>query len=171
MSLTPVLRNQDGITLIEAMITIVILTIGIFGAMAMQVRAIGASSTAMYRTEATNLSISLLETMKQIDFDNPNLLGTGDLILNNNERSFDQNTFPELQSQLNHPIGTAAGIVIDNAGLNYRLFWDVNDIIDPDDPTATRILEKTIRVYISWDAFLGENSLEMTTTKYRNITL
>ena len=158
-------------TLIEAMITMAILTIGIFATMAMQVKAIDASSTAMFRTEANSLSLSLLETMKHLDFDDTNLADTGDLTLNGNEISFDQNTFPELKSQITHPDGAGVGSVKDNSGLTYQVQWDVQDIIDPSDPTNSRVLEKTVRIYISWKALLGTNTLQMTTTKYRNITL
>ena len=52
--------NQQGATLIEAMIAIAILTIGILTVMVMQVSAINNRSSAMNRSEANGVALALL---------------------------------------------------------------------------------------------------------------
>lgn len=167
--------NQQGATLIEAMIAIFILTIGILAAMTMQIRAIGASSSALNRTDANNVAISLLETLKELDFDDPNLNATttstytlvgGLPTFDNNERTFVAANFPEMQTIVQVPAGAAAGTVIDKTGVTYQLSWDVQDRT-----LAGQTLEKVIRVYMTWNSLMGQNRLDMTTVKYRNITL
>ena len=68
--------NQRGATLIEAVIAIAILTIGILTVMVMQVSAINHSSSAMNRSEANGVAMALLETLKEIPFDDANLDAT-----------------------------------------------------------------------------------------------
>ena len=163
------LKNQKGSTLIEAMIAIFILSIGILAAMGMQVRAIGASSSALNRTDATNVALSLLETLKELPFDNTNLVQTiaspGALAQDANDRTFTAAGFPQMQL-LVLP-GGAAGSVIDRSGITYQLSWDVQNRLLP----TGEILNKTIRVFMTWNSLLGQNRLEMTTVKYNNISL
>lgn len=169
MKCSGTITNQNGSTLIEAIIAIVILTIGILSAMSMQVKAIDASSSALNRTDANNVAISLLETLKQMDFTDPNLIQTspGNLVRDANDRTFTALAFPEINSLIQQPGGAAAGTIIDQAGITYQLSWDVQDVFLPSGQT----LQKNIRVYMSWNSLMGQNSLEMTTVKYNNVSL
>lgn len=163
------MKNQKGSTLIEAMIAIFILAIGILAAMGMQIRAIGASSSALNRTDANNVALSLLETLKQLNFDDPNLAQTtaspGALVQDADDRSFAAANFPQMQLLIR--AGGVAGTVIDKSGITYQLSWDVQDRLLP----TGEILNKTIRVFMNWNSLMGQNRLVMTTVKYNNVSL
>lgn len=174
MTRSNLLKNQQGVTLIEAMIAIAILTIGIMAAMGMQVRAIGASSTAMNRTDANNIAVALLETLKDLPFDDANLNFTGaaapgDLV-QATARTFTTNAnFPRMAPFIASV--PTAGSIVDRSGITYRLSWAVQDNpVDAIDPTGDRP-GKTIRVFMTWNSLMGQNRLEMTTVKYNNIDL
>ncbi len=64
-------RRQDGIALLEAMLAVVILAIGLFGAVGMQARAMSALSDAALRSEAT-LATDKLAGIMSTDTDNLN---------------------------------------------------------------------------------------------------
>lgn len=170
MSASGILKGQEGITLIEAMVAIVILTIGIFAAMTMQINAVGGSSTALNRTDANNVAMSLLETLKALPFDNGNLTETepqpNDLVRDADDNTFTAATFPEMQALIAVPPGSAAGTIIDQSNIVYQLSWDVQDW-----NFFAYTLHKVIRVHMTWNSPLGQNNLEMTTVKYRNISL
>lgn len=181
MRITSAVTNQRGASLIEAMIAIFVLTVGIMAAMFMQTRAIGSSSSALNRTDANNVAISLLETLKQLPFNDANLAATSatTIMTNNpgsnpvfggNERTFTAGAFPEMQALVQVPAGAVAGTVVDRAGVTYQLSWDVQDRNLPAVLGGTTI-EKVIRVYMTWNSLMGQNQLDMTTVKYRNITL
>ena len=55
-----IIANQKGVTLIEAMVAMVLLSIGIVAVAAMQTRAIGASGAAFERTGANGVALSVL---------------------------------------------------------------------------------------------------------------
>jgi len=166
-----ILKNQKGITLIEAMVAIMVLTIGVLATIGMQVRAIGASSSAVNRTSANNVAFSLLETLRQLPFDDPNLAETtaspGVLVNDANDRTFTAAGFPEMQSFIQLPAAAVAGTIVDRSGIIYQLSWDVQDRI----LTSGETLNKTIRVFMTWNSPMGQNRLEMTTIKYNNISL
>ncbi len=166
------MQNNQGSTLLEALIAILILTIGIFAAMTMQLNAGRASTAALARTDANNLSTSLLETFKKLDFDDPLLAQTNAVLLNdNNDRTFTAATLPpDLQNLIQV---SAPGAVTDNAGIVYQLSWDVRTVLASEvlvGADATQ-LHKYIRVYMAWNTLMGQNSLEMTTIKYNNVSL
>jgi len=116
------------------------------------------------------VALSLLETLKNLPFDNANLAFTGATPGNLNSataRTFTAANLPEMQSLLQQ--GAAAGTVVDHSGITYQLSWAVQDNLVPADPTKT--LNKTIRVYMTWNSPMGQNNLQMTTVKYNNISL
>lgn len=162
-----IIADQKGVTLIEAMIAMVILSIGILAVAAMQSRAIGASGAAFERTGANSVALSVMETLKALPFDDPNLVET--LSLNNDDkaRTFTAAGFPELQDLLQVPAGAVAGTVMDRSGLTYQLSWAVQDTILATGETPY----KTVRVFMNWASPVGQNRLVMTAVKYRNITL
>ncbi len=49
------LFQQNGFTLIEAMVSLVVLSVGMIGIAALYAQGLGAGRTALYRTEAVNL--------------------------------------------------------------------------------------------------------------------
>jgi len=178
MNISALLKNQKGVTLIEAMIAIAILTIGIMAAMGMQIRAIGAGSTALNRTDANNVALTLMETLKDLPFDDANLNFTptggaapGDLVQATARTFTTVANFPRMGAFVQMPAGAVPGTVVDHSGITYQLSWAVRDNpVDPADPTGDRT-GKTIRVFMTWNSPMGQNRLEMTTVKYNNIDL
>lgn len=166
------MKDDQGSTLLEAIVAIFIITIGIFAAMTMQLNATSASSASLLRTDANNLAISFLETLKQLDFDDPLLAPTSATMQkDNNDRTFTAATLPaELQNLIQV---SAAGAVTDKAGVTYQLSWDVQTVlasaVTPGAGPAE--LHRNIRLYMTWGSLMGQNSLEMTTIKYNNISL
>lgn len=162
--------------MIEAMVAIAILTIGIMAAMGMQFRAIGAGSTAMDRTEANNVAQALLETLKDLPFDDANLNFTGaaapgDLLPATARTFTTAANFPRMAAFVQMPAGAAAGTVVDKSGITYQLSWAVQDNpADPADPTGKKT-GKTIRVFMTWNSPMGQNRLEITAIKYNNVNL
>ncbi len=165
-------RNESGSTLIEALIAIVILTIGIFAAIGMHVTALNASSSSYHRTNANNVAISLLETLKNLDFDDPILNETtpspGVLVNDGNDIVFTTVAFPEMATIINEKASAPPGTVTDNSNFSFVLSWDVQD---RKLPTSGESISKTIRVYMTWNTLMGQNRLQMTTVKYNNVSL
>ena len=175
--------NQQGATLIEAMIAIAILTIGILTVMVMQVSAINHSSSAMNRSEANGVAMALLETLKELPFDDANLTATTAtlaeleavttraqlqaLIDGGKVATFTAAGLPAMQPFVQVPAAAAAGTVVDRAGVNYQLAWAVQDQVIAGGVT----LDKTIWVFMHWNSPMGQNRLRMTTLKYSNVPL
>jgi type IV pilus assembly protein PilV len=165
MKTPSLLNNQKGMTLIEAMIAIVVLTIGIMAAMGMQVRAIGASSTALYRTDANNIAISLLETLKELPFNDANLTQTvtspNALVNDGTTRKYTATEFSRMDPFIASVSTT--GAIVDRSGITYNLSWAVQE--------GAAGASKVITVFMTWNSTMGQNRVEMTTTKFRNIKL
>ena len=175
--------NQRGATLIEAVIAIAILTIGILTVMVMQVSAINNSSSAMNRSEANGVALALLETLKELPFDDANLTATTAtlaeleavttraqlqaLIDGGKVATFTAAGLPAMQPFVQVPAAAAAGTVVDRAGVNYQLAWAVQDHVIAGGVT----LDKTIWVFMHWNSPMGQNRLRMTTLKYSNVSL
>jgi type IV pilus assembly protein PilV len=161
-----ILADQKGVTLIEAMIAMLLLSIGIVAVAAMQTRAIGASGAAFERTGANGVALSVLETLKTLPFDDANLVATPSLT-SVGAWTYTEAGFPALNPVLNVPAGAVAGTVVDNSGLTYQLSWAVQDTILATGETPY----KTVRVFMTWASPVGQNRLVMTAVKYRNISL
>ncbi|MFZ5776524.1 MAG: type IV pilus modification PilV family protein [Thermodesulfobacteriota bacterium] len=161
------LKNQRGMTLVEAMIAVSIFAVGILAVATMQTLAMRSSSTAFERTSANSVALSVLETIKQLPFDNPNLTDTGSLNNDANTHNFSAATLPELAPLLQVPSGGAAGTIMDQSRIVYQLTWAVQDTILPSGGTPY----KTIRLFMTWLTPTGQNRLEMVTVKYNNLIL
>ena len=175
--------NQRGATLIEAVIAIAILTIGILTVMVMQVSAINHSASAMNRSEANGVALALLETLKELPFDDANLDATSatldeleavatraqlqTLIDGGKVHTFTTAGLPAMQPFVQVPAGATAGTVVDRAGVSYQLAWAVQDHVIAGGVT----LDKTIWVFMHWNSPMGQNRLRMTTLKYSNVSL
>ena len=57
-------RNASGFTLIEVMVSIVVLAFGLLGFALLQTLTVRYSQSAAYKTQATNLGYSLLDDMR-----------------------------------------------------------------------------------------------------------
>ena len=64
---------QAGLTLVEVLVALVIVSIGLLGIAGLQARAIGCNRIARMQTEATALAAAMLERMRLLPFDHPDL--------------------------------------------------------------------------------------------------
>lgn len=65
--------GQQGFTLLEAIVAMLILTIGIMAAAAMQGSAIRSSAASYDRTEANNIAVAMMETLQHLNFQHKSL--------------------------------------------------------------------------------------------------
>ncbi len=72
--LLPSFGKAAGLTLVEVLIALMIGSIGLLGIAGLQTRAIGINHTARMQTEATALAAGLLEQMRLLPFDHPDLV-------------------------------------------------------------------------------------------------
>ncbi|MDZ7581379.1 MAG: prepilin-type N-terminal cleavage/methylation domain-containing protein [Deltaproteobacteria bacterium] len=70
---TAVEGNQRGFTLIEVLIAMAIFAIGILSLAGLQVTYIGGNASAQMQTEATALGAQVIENLKSLPFDAPEL--------------------------------------------------------------------------------------------------
>jgi len=179
-------KNQRGSTLIEALVAIAILTIGILTVMVMQTQAIRASSSAMNRTEANSVALSIMETIKELGFNNDNIKEKNvpvdiddlaavstrqelqNLIDADKLTTFDATDFPQLEEIISKPSGATDGTVVDKSGVQYTLAWAALDNMKDDDGN---VIGKTIWLLMYWDSLMGTNKVQMTSLKYKNAAL
>ncbi|MDD2464690.1 MAG: prepilin-type N-terminal cleavage/methylation domain-containing protein [Desulfobulbus sp.] len=176
-------QNQRGSTLIEAMIAIAILTVGILTVMVMQTQAIRASSSSMNRTEANTVTLALMETLKDLNFDDnilnktlatraelttittaqqlQNLIDAGKL------NTFKESDFAQMKEIIIKPATATNGTVVDKSGIQYTLAWAVLDNVTEN----SKSIGKTIWLFMYWDSLMGPNKILTTTLKYKNTPL
>jgi type IV pilus assembly protein PilV len=65
--------EQAGLTLIEVLVALVVVSIGLLAIAGMQATAVGANRDARMRTEATALAARTLERLRLLPFDHPDL--------------------------------------------------------------------------------------------------
>ena len=121
-------RRQGGSTLIEVLVTFVILAIGIMGLAGMQLRSLTFSQSALYRTTATGLADDILDRMRANRTSaTTNLYNT---TLANNSSTFSASTQPQrdlgewkLQIESQLPSGQGA-IAIASGVATISIKWD-----------------------------------------------
>ena len=67
------MKHEDGFTLIEVLVAIVVLSIGLLGVAAMQVTAIRVNSSSNTLTQATNVAQDQLERLMVLPFNHADL--------------------------------------------------------------------------------------------------
>lgn len=60
----PTLTKQRGVALLEVMIAFLLLSIALIGFSALQVRAVQATQSSLQRTDASNLAVNMMESMR-----------------------------------------------------------------------------------------------------------
>ncbi|MCF6245800.1 MAG: prepilin-type N-terminal cleavage/methylation domain-containing protein [Desulfobacula sp.] len=169
-----VFKNNDGFTIIEVMITIVILFVGILAMSLMQIGAIKGNSSAFSRSTANSIGLTFLEELKRLPFDSTSLTTGADLDAGkapaggtpNPALADHQYTAANLPSLAN--MFTVDGTqIIDNAGNRFTLFWNVvTSSITVGTDTFTPF--GTIRLFMYWNTPAGQNSLNITMVKFNN---
>lgn len=62
--LSAALRRDDGFTLVEAMVALIVLSVGLLGIAALYVETLRANRTSLHRTEAVNLATDIADRMR-----------------------------------------------------------------------------------------------------------
>ena len=70
------MRHEDGFTLVEVLVSLVVLSIGLLGVAAMQLTAIRVNSSSNTLTQATNVAQDQLERLMVLPFNHADLLDT-----------------------------------------------------------------------------------------------
>lgn len=181
--------DEKGFTLVEAMVAMVVLAIGILGVIIMQTRAVTANASASSRTSGTGVAISVLETLKELPFGDPNLVETHATIAlmpntpaaalalaSPNIHRLDAATLATMPMLANvyriggtpaDPQVTTIGAGASAGSHTYQIAWAVVD----NDLPGGEVPSKTIKLYQVWGTAMGGGSSEITTVKYNNVAL
>ena len=171
------INNDRGFTLIEVMITGFILAIGILAMSTMQMKSMDSNSSAFSRSSATAIAQNILEELKRLPFNDPNLDGVAGADLNagagvgngpptpaNAAHQYDPANF----TVANNALSLNGTNIVDPSGRKYQIFWNV-------DKTPVVIGTQsftpfcTIRIFLYWNTAMGRNQLSLTTIKYNNV--
>lgn len=130
------LNNNEGFTLIEALVAAVVLVIGIFSLYSMQTTAIKHNANANAITTSSTWSADRIEQLLSLDWDDAQL--TDD----------DGNGLAGLDD-----IGGSADGFALSPDNRYSIYWNTADIITPNPDDLTDSTLKTIRVIVRHDDF------------------
>lgn len=167
--------NNKGFTLVEVMITIVVLFIGILAMTMMQVQAIKGNNSAFSRTTANAIALTFLEELRRIPFNDANLTAGTDLDAGkapsggnptpeNADHLYNPANFPALSSMY----ATNNNNIVDDSGKEFLLFWNVTTTsIVVGTKTYTPFC--TIRLFMYWNTMMGMNSLSITTIRFNDV--
>ena len=129
-------RRQRGVTLIEILITLLVLAVGLLGLAALQGISLQTGQVALYRTQATNLAYEVIDHARA----NRSQVAISGSIPN--ETLFDQRVADLL------PNGTLATTVTDAGGdgiVNVQITWlDDRQAENPADQVTTFTVESRI---------------------------
>lgn len=140
------LKNQQGFSLIEAMIAMVILSIGLLAVGLMQIGAMKGNTNALSRSDGVAMAQSQMDTLRSLPLNDP--------LLNDNGGALDDGR--DVGAGFDDALADQSlGVVFGMNGQNYTIFWNVND----DAATGT----KTVRLFTYWtDQQFGLNRVVVT---------
>lgn len=145
--------NQAGFSLVEALIAMVLLTVGLLAAGLMQISSMKANSNAAGRTFAVGMAQSELDNLRSLPMDDDLLddsNGDGVVGLDDGIASGGIDPNPAAADQ-------SKGQVMGSDGRNYTVFWNV--ALDAPVDGA-----KTLKLFVYWtDPKFGLNKVIMTT--------
>jgi len=170
----PKIEGNKGFTLIEVMITMLVLTIGLMGMAVMQVQAVKGNKTAFSRTSANAIGSTFLEELKRLPFDDSNLDAGADLDAGKapvggspNPALADHQYIPANFPALLNVFQVNGSNIVDSTGVEFQIFWNV--IKTPVTfGGASHTPFCTIRLFMYWNTQMGRNSLSITTIKFNN---
>jgi len=153
MRILPI-KNQQGFSLIEALIAMVILSIGLLAVALMQVGAMKGNTNALSRSNGLAMAQSVMDTLRTLPFDNPLLTDNGSGL--DDGRDIGAGFDDTAADQTN-------GEVTGTNGQNYTIFWNIVD----NDLNGDAIIDekdlKTIRLFVYWnDQKFGLNRVIVT---------
>jgi len=140
--------NNKGFSLIEAMIAMVILSVGLMAVGLMQIGAMKANTNALGRTDGVAVAQSELDRLRSLPLDDADLQdggGTNDGIDGLDDGEDGSGTSPDID----------LGTIIGPNGREYKVFWNVADNVAN---------TKTVRLFVYWtDPKFGLNRVISTT--------
>jgi type IV pilus assembly protein PilV len=152
MTFTPI-GNQRGFSLVEALIAMVLLSVGLLAAGLLQIGGIKANANAAGRTSGVSLAQSVMDDLRTLPLDDDLLSdtdGDGATGLNAGMASSGGNPTPDNADQ-------SRGQVTTSDGRTYTVFWNV---VEGAPVNGT----KTLRLFVYWnDQKFGLNKVVMTT--------
>jgi type IV pilus assembly protein PilV len=147
--------NQRGFSLIEALVAMVLLSVGLLAAGLLQIGGIKANANAAGRTFGVGLAQSIMDDLRSRSVGDALLLDTGDRgnDLDDGRAASGGNPVPADADQKMGLTGQVTG----SDGRTYTVFWNVaNDV----PVTGT----KTVRLFVYWnDSKFGLNKVVATT--------
>jgi type IV pilus assembly protein PilV len=180
------MKNDNGFTLLEAMIALLILSVGIVGAAVMQIQAIRANDNGMARTKANDIGLAVMEELRRLPFDDARVCPAGTPAVFNaaalNTGSdlgggavnpalaghvFSLVNFPNFPAS--YTFNAATNTLVDDSGRSYRIFWNAN--LDAFATGAATQPACVISLFVYWQSPMGLQHLHYTTYKYKNIKL
>jgi|LGVF01.2.fsa_nt_gb type IV pilus modification protein PilV len=148
------IQNQQGFSLVEALIAMVILSIGLLAVALMQVGAMKGNTNALSRSNGLSMAQSVMDTLRTLPFDSSLLTDNGSALDDGRDAGagFDDT----VADQTN-------GEVTGSNGQNYTIFWNIVD----NDLNGDAIIDekdlKTIRLFVYWnDQKFGLNRVIVT---------
>jgi prepilin-type N-terminal cleavage/methylation domain-containing protein len=140
------LMSNQGLTLLEVLAAVAILSFGLLAVATMQGSSIKGNAQAIGTTEAITLAQDKLEELMRLPYNDADLADT-----DNDGTSQDANddgideVGPDLNFGLNDTVDGGGTIIADNSEVNgrYTLYWN----IAVDEPIAN---VKTIRIIVRW---------------------
>lgn len=146
-------KNQRGFSLVEALIALVLLSVGLLAAGLMQIGSMKANTNAAGRTFGVGLAQSVMDDLRSRPLGDALLVDTdadGAAGLDDGMATGGGNPIPANADQ-------SMGQITASDGRNYTIFWNVAD----DEPVNGA---STLKLYVYWnDQKFGLNKVIMTT--------
>lgn len=181
------MKNDNGFTLLEAMIALLILSVGIIGAALMQMQAIRGNDNGMGRTKANDIGLAVMEELRRLPFDDARACPAGTPAvfsvagLNSGSNIGGAAVAPALAGHIvslvdfpnfpaSYTFSAATNTLVDDSGRSYQVFWNSN--LDAFGTGAATQPACVINLFVYWQSPLGGlQHLQYTTYKYKNIKI
>lgn len=138
------LKNQQGFSLIEAMIAMVILSIGLMAVGLMQIGAMKGNTNALSRSDGVAMAQSVMDTLRGLPLNDGRLSDSDIANVDLDDGRAVGNNAP-IAANAGHEGDElfSANPILGINGQSYNIFWNVDD----DTPVAG---SKTIRLFVYW---------------------
>ncbi len=135
------MKKQDGFTLIEVVVSMLLFTIGVLGMMGLQVLATRGASIGNNNTVENYLAQSLATQLEQLPINDP-ALSTG-------SHGYGASSDACLScANCNVPVNAIGQCIANSIGNIYQVSWVVKNVTTMNSPTVNNL--KSIAITISW---------------------
>ncbi|MBW2185562.1 MAG: prepilin-type N-terminal cleavage/methylation domain-containing protein [Deltaproteobacteria bacterium] len=152
-----VIHNQQGFSLVEAMIAMVILSIGLMAVGLMQISAMKSNTNALSRSDGVAISQSVMDTLRCLPLNDIRISDVDTSAVNLNDGSSVGGANP-VAGNAGHQGDEifATNPILGSNGQSYNIFWNIDD----DTPIEGA---KTLRLFVYWtDQRFGLNRVIVT---------